>query len=142
MVAHHSPSALNPPTSPPGLARCQTSQCCSQYGRCENVCSSTCQCEFSGRRSYCPGSTLLTNLGVPVAPSGGICGQGVATCPAGECCSVLSYCTTNCAATPCSVAESGSGSACRGECEVGGVAAALLLRGGGAWADGLATVAV
>lgn len=33
------------------------------------------QCEYSGRRSFCPGSLLLTNVGVPVAPLGGICGK-------------------------------------------------------------------
>ena len=98
-----------------GIAFCRPHQCCSQYGRCDALCASTCQCEFSGRRSWCPGSTLLTNVGVPVAPPAGACGPGVATCPAGQCCSVLGLCTTDCISMPCAKAQSGPGSACKRE---------------------------
>jgi len=54
------------PFSPAGLAHCLPTQCCSQYGRCENVCGPTCQCAYSGVNSYCPGSTLFTDIDVPV----------------------------------------------------------------------------
>lgn len=85
-----------------GLARCPKRQCCSQYGRCDDSCTSSCQCEFSGRGSTCPGSMLLStgpDDEVPLAPPAGVCGSGVATCPQGQCCTVFGFCATNCTET-------------------------------------------
>ncbi|KAL4427900.1 hypothetical protein ABPG75_001989 [Micractinium tetrahymenae] len=84
-----------------GLARCPKRQCCSPFGRCEDSCTTACQCEFSGKRSECPGSMLLStgpDDQVPVAPAAGVCGQGVATCPQGQCCTVFGFCPNNCTA--------------------------------------------
>ncbi|PRW33210.1 multicopper oxidase [Chlorella sorokiniana] len=96
-----------------GLARCRPHQCCSQEGVCQTAaCPSTCQCEFSGRRSQCPGSMLLTNVPTPVAPPAGPCGDGVATCPGAQCCSVLGFCTNQCAQWPVDPKHSGPKSKC------------------------------
>ena len=62
--------------------------------------------------------------------------QGVATCPPGECCSLLGLCSadaTQCAAYPCEPESSGPGSPCNRE-RCGWAAVAGRLRGG--WAMG------
>ncbi|KAI7842552.1 hypothetical protein COHA_003789 [Chlorella ohadii] len=94
------------------LAHCLPTQCCSQYGRCENVCGPTCQCAYSGVNSYCPGSTLFTDIDVPVAAPGAVCGEGVASCPGAQCCSVFGFCTNDCISTPCNKALSGNTAKC------------------------------
>jgi hypothetical protein len=72
---------LNPPCSlrpAPAAARVQ---CCSQYGKCQDSCVNTCQCQFSGRLSTCNGTLAFTEVGVPIAPPAGVCGERPRTAP-------------------------------------------------------------
>lgn len=97
-----------------GIAVCPASQCCSQYGRCQEKCSTTCQCSYSGKESSCNGTMAFTEVGVPIAPSAGVCGRGVGICPKGECCSQYGFCGTNKASCDagCDALTSGPNSSC------------------------------
>ena len=63
--------------------------------RCEDVPGVTCQCEYSGLSSGCQGTRAYSTSTdvLPETISGGVCGPGIARCPAGECmCRIRNAC--------------------------------------------------
>lgn len=97
-----------------GIAYCTLSQCCSSFGKCQKKdCTKTCQCEYSGANSQCPGVNLLDNSkAVPVAAGGGLCGPQIASCPGNECCTLFGSCSRR----ACDTSYCISGMATGGEC--------------------------
>ena len=96
-----------------GLAMCPATECCDQYGICRagSDCGVTCQCTLSGKNSTCAGR-MVPSSSLPRARSGAVCGDSVAQCPAGECCSAYNFCTNStviCSAGMCSQVGPGQG---------------------------------
>ncbi|KAI9218274.1 hypothetical protein BC828DRAFT_223538 [Blastocladiella britannica] len=103
-----------------GKPQCPTGQCCSQYGYCgtgASYCGAGCQPVFSSGGTCSAGgssssssttatstattsttvttttSTMTTTTGTPTpAPLDSRCGNGIGSCPIGQCCSRNGYC--------------------------------------------------
>ena len=111
---------------------CPPTQCCSQYGRCEEDCEPTCQCEFSGRESECRGrvpqtpyarmdESLVWRYRLRITNTTGVCVcvcVCVRTCVCllvGVCtCAFLSLCVCVCVWVGGWVSQCGRQSECRG----------------------------
>ena len=72
-----------------GIARCPEGKCCSKYGYCGRS-NDHCSLE-KGCQSELGNCSSNSNDDLPISPDG-ICGQGIARCPEGECCSKYGYC--------------------------------------------------
>ncbi|KAL6635653.1 RNI-like protein [Neocallimastix sp. 'constans'] len=72
-----------------GIARCPEGECCSKYGYCGRS-NDHCSLE-KGCQSELGNCSSNSNDDLPISPDG-ICGQGIARCPEGECCSKYGYC--------------------------------------------------